>query len=460
MASVKFQAARWRRTGLGALALGTVLALPGSARSEESAGTAVTFTKDVAAIFQEKCQVCHRPDSIAPMSLLTYEEARPWARAIKLRVAARQMPPWHIDKTVGIQQFENDRSLSNEQVDTIVRWVDSGAPKGDPRDMPPPRQFASHDVWAFADLLGGPPDLIVKAPAWTVPAVGQDSWYKPVVATGLFEPRWVRAIEMRPSTVAGRKVTHHALARLQQDEPGSPDGSSGAGDPTVGPGLFMEWAVGKQGEIMRPNSGRLLRPGSKFVFDIHYHSIGEEITDSVELGIYFYPKGQEPKYRQVLAAFQSTAGGSDNIDIPPNSTWMSQNFHVLKQAGRIENFQPHMHLRGKAMSVEAILPSGRTEVLSHVNNFNFNWHVNYVYAADAAPLLPKGTILKVTAWYDNTRANPNNPDPDQWVGHGDRTVDEMGHAWMNVTYLSDEDYAAEVEKRNAQRPTLTTSQQQ
>jgi hypothetical protein len=140
--------------------------------------------------------------------------------------------------------------------------------------------------------------------------------------------------------------------------------------------------------------------------------------------------------------------------------WMSQNFHPMKQAGRVENFQPHMHLRGKAMSLEAILPNGRTEILSHVNNFNFNWHVNYVYAADAAPLLPKGTILKVTAWYDNTSANRNNPDPNQWVGHGDRTVDEMGHAWINITYMSDEDYAAEVERKKAQRTTTTTSQQQ
>jgi hypothetical protein len=463
MANATFQAVISRSVGLGALALGAVLALPGSARSEEPAKAPVTFTKDVAPILQERCQACHRPGYIAPMSLLTYEEARPWARSMKARVLARQMPPWHIDKTVGIQEFENDRSLTDEQIDTIVRWVDAGAPKGDPKDMPPPKRFANDDVWGFADRFG-PPDLIFKSPPYKVPAAAQDAWYKPVVEVGLTEPRWVRAIEMRPSTVAGRKVTHHALARLTQDEPGSREvrvsAAPGPDDATVGPGLFMEWAVGKQGEIMRPNSGKLLLPGAKFVFDIHYHSVGEDITDSVELGIYLYPKGQEPKYRQVLAAYYSTAGGSDNIDIPPNATWMSQNFHVLKQAGRIENFQPHMHLRGKAMSLEAILPNGKTEILSHVNNFNFNWHVNYVYADAAAPLLPKGTVLKVTAWYDNTSANPSNPDPNQWVGHGDRTVDEMGHAWINITYMSDEDYAAEVEKRKARQPASTTAQRQ
>ncbi len=153
-------------------------------------------------------------------------------------------------------------------------------------------------------------------------------------------------------------------------------------------------------------------PGSKIIFEVHYHAVGEEITDQVELGIYLYPKGQEPKYRQVLASLSSIAGGARNIDIPPNGTFVSQNFHVMRQAGRVENFQPHMHLRGKAMSMEAILPNGTTQMLSHVNNFNFNWHNNYVYADDAAPLLPKGTILKITSWYDNTTANKNNPDPE------------------------------------------------
>jgi hypothetical protein len=180
---------------------------------------------------------------------------------------------------------------------------------------------------------------------------------------------------------------------------------------------------------------------------MHYHSVGEEITDHVELGIYFYPKGQEPKYRQSLAALQSVAGGSRNIDIPPRSTFVSQNFIPMRAAGRVESFQPHMHLRGKAMSMEAILPNGQTMMLSHVNNFNFNWHLNYTYEDDAAPLLPKGTILKITSWYDNTASNPNNPDPDQWVGFGDRTVDEMGHAWVNITYMSDKDYEEEVAQR-------------
>ena len=444
MADRKFRTGTLRGIGLGVLVLGVVLALPGLASADESDKARVTFAKDVAPILQEKCQACHREGYMAPMSLVSYRETRPWARAIKHRVAARQMPPWHIDQTLGIQQFKNDRSLTDEEINTIVRWVDAGAPMGDPSDMLPPKQFADDDVWNFAELFGGPPDLIIKSPPYTMPAVAQDAWYRPTVPAGLTEPRWVRAIEIRPSTVAGRRIVHHALARLQQDEGDSTD------DDDVGSGLFMEWAVGKQGEIMRPNSGKLLLPGAEFVFDVHYHAVGEEITDSVELGIYLYPKGQEPTHRQVLAALGSIAGGARNIDIPPNSTWASHRFHVMKQAGRVENFQPHMHLRGQGMSMEAILPDGTTELLSQVSTFNFNWHINYVYADEVAPLFPKGTVLRVSSWYDNTTANRNNPDPNQWVGYGDRTVDEMGHAWVNITYMSDEDYQAEIEKKKAE----------
>jgi hypothetical protein len=432
-----------------ALLVGACLAAvpAGSARAAETP----TFTRDVAPIFQEKCEACHRPDSIAPMSLVTYEDARPWARAIKTRVAARQMPPWHIDPTVGIQEFQNDRSLTAEQIDTIVRWVDAGAPQGDPSDMPPPREWPDEAKWYFADQFG-PPDLVVTSTPYTMPARAQDAWYKPVVDSGLTERRWVRAIEIRPSTVKGRRITHHALAFLMQDDPES------AGDAErdlARMGLFMEWAVGKQGEIMRPDSGKLMLPGAKFRFDVHYSAVGEEITDSVELGIYFYPKDQEPKYRQVLWLFNGIAGGNDNLDIRPNSINVTQNFHVLRENGRVENFQPHMHLRGKAMMMEAILPTGETRVLSHVNDFNFNWHNNYVYADHVAPLLPKGTVLRITSWHDNTAANPNNPDPNQWVGYGDRTVDEMAHAWVNVTYMNDEDFEAEVAKRKAMQAQRT-----
>ncbi|MFN2445087.1 MAG: cytochrome c [Vicinamibacterales bacterium] len=418
-----------------------------------------TFTKDVARIFQAKCESCHRPDSIAPMSLVTYEETRPWARSIRDRVASRQMPPWHLDKGVGIQHFKNDRSLTDAELNTILTWVSNGAPKGEMTDMPSPVKWPADDVWNFAEQFGGPPDLILKSPPYTQKSTAQDAWYKPVVPTGLTEARWVRAIEIRPSTVKGRKVTHHALARLSQDEKRD-DGQPLDADARLQNGLFMEWAVGKQGEIMRENSGKLMLPGSKIVFDIHYSAANEDVTDQVELGIYFYPKGQDPKYRQSLALFSGITGGNRNLDIAPNSIYVGTNFHVMRRAGRVENFQPHMHLRGKAMSIEAILPTGQSQMLSMVSNYSFNWHTNYVYADESAPLLPKGTVLKITSWHDNTAANKMNPDPNQWVGWGDRTVDEMAHAWVNITYMSEEDFNLEVEKRKAATSTTAASERQ
>jgi hypothetical protein len=445
MADARFRWGAW----LGAMGLAFV-ASPAAAQNQPAAQ--VTFTKDIAPIFQKACESCHRKDSLGPMSLVTYEEARPWARSIKARVAARQMPPWHIDKAVGIQHFSNDRSLTDEQISTIVKWVDSGAPKGDMKDMPPPVKWPNEDSWNFVSMFGEP-DLIIKSPQWTQPAIGQDAWYKPAIDIGLTEPRWVRAIEIRPGTKKGRRITHHALAHLQQEEPGQDNNEDS------GAGLFMEWAVGKQGEIMRENSGKLLLPGSRIVFDIHYHSVGEEITDNVELGVYLYPKGQEPKYRQTLALWSTIQGGNRNLDIPPNSLVVTQNFHVLRKSGRLENYQPHMHLRGKAMLLEAIMPDGKIQTISMVSEYDFQWMSNYVYADDYAPLLPKGTILRLTSWYDNTTANKNNPDPNQWVGWGDRTVDEMGHAWINMTYMEEADFKAEVDQRKAKLGTDTAERQ-
>ena len=428
-------------SGWALAGVGLAMAIPTTSYAQAEATP--TYSKDVAPIFREKCENCHRPGYIAPMSLQNYAESRPWARSIKNRVETRQMPPWHIDPSVGIQDFQNDRSLSRDEIDTIVRWVDGGAPQGNPADMPPAAVFADDDVWNFADRFGGPPDLIVKSTPYTMPALSQDHWWKPLVPTGLTEDRWVRAIEIRPSTVQGRKITHHALARLQQEEDDADKESL-----LQGAGLLMEWAVGKQGEIMRENSGKLMKAGSEIHWDIHYSSAGEEITDQVELGLYFYPKDEPPKHRQVLSIWMGIEGGPNNLLLPPNQVTATEANIVLRENGRIENFQPHMHLRGKGMQMTATMPNGRTQVLSRVSDFNFNWHNNYVYSDEAAPLLPKGTVLEIKSWWDNTSANRANPDPNQWVGWGDRTVDEMAHAWVNVTYMNDEDFeAAEAERK-------------
>jgi hypothetical protein len=428
-----------------AVALGGILAL---SRLSLAAGPTkeVTFTRDIAPILQAKCQECHRNGSMAPMPLVTYDDTRPWAKSIKQRVVTRQMPPWHIDRTVGVQKFKNDMSLTDQQIDAVVRWVDAGAPLGDPKDMPPARQWPEENGWKAAPELG-PPDFVIKSEPYTMAAHHQDVWWRPVSDIPVTEPRWVRAVEMRPGSLAGRKITHHAVAYLAQDDP---ETFGPGGDAALrGRAMLMEWAVGKSYDLYRPDTGKLLLPGSQISWDIHIHAVGEQIRDNVELGVWLYPKGQEPKYRTYLTPFQAIKGRS--VDIPPNAIVESQNFTVLKQAAVLENFQPHMHLRGKAMLVEAILPDSSVQTVSYVGNFNFNWMTNYIYADDATPVFPKGTVIHVTSWYDNTRANPFNPDPDQWVGYGDRTVDEMGHAWMNVTYLSDEEYNAWV----AQHPSKT-----
>jgi hypothetical protein len=306
--------------------------------------------------------------------------------------------------------------------------------------MPPPVEWPDPAVWQLAKEFGEP-DIVVKSEPFTVAPQGQDKWWRPTTETGITEPRWVRAIEIKPSVPNGRKVVHHVLTTLLQTEDGITHLASTAehsGAP-MSPGLFMEWAVGKTGEIFNPDAGKLMLPGSRIRWEVHYYAIGQEVKDDVvELGVWFYPKDFKPKNRTILRMFNVAAGSE--LDIAPNKTSMTQNFYVLPAPARIENFQPHMHMRGKAMSVEAVYPDGRREVLSMVSNFQWRWHVNYIYADHAAPLLPKGTMLVFTAWHDNTAANPNNPDPKQWVGWGDRTVDEMAHAWVDVTYLEQDEF--------------------
>ena len=260
------------------------------------------------------------------MSLVTYEETRPWAKSIRQRVILRQMPPWHIDTSVGVQKFKNDMSLTADQIATIVRWVDSGAPQGDMKDMPAPKQWPAPNEWKATKELGQP-DLVIKSDPYTMAAHHQDVWWRPVSSIPITEPRWVRAVEMRPGTAAGRRITHHAVAYLAQDDPES--AVPGASPDLGGRGLLMEWAVGKGYDLYRPNTGKLLLPGAQISWDVHIHAVGEEIRDNVELGIWLYPKGQEPKYRTYLTGFQAVRGfessnGSQtrsgrNIDIPPNS---------------------------------------------------------------------------------------------------------------------------------------------
>jgi hypothetical protein len=460
--------------GLGAAALGvvSVVIFRASAESLErvpgATRVAATYAKDVAPIINDKCAVCHRAGSIAPMELETYDQVVKAAAKIRGRVISRTMPPWHLDKTVGIQEYKNDKSLTQAEINTIVDWIDNKTPMGNAADMPPKPKWPDPGEWALAEKFGKP-DLIVKSTPFNVMASGQDKWWRPTTETGVTEPRWVRAIEVKPS-IKGRKAVHHVLTTLIQNEGGGITGlassatAAGAMDHGGAPmpalptsaGLFMEWAVGKVGEIFPENAGKLLLPGSRIRWEVHYYAPGVEVpNDEVELGVWFYPKEVTPKYRTILRMFNAVDG---ELDIPPNSKSMVQNFYVLPAPARIENFQPHMHMRGKAFAMEAIYPNGRKETLSMVSNFQWRWHVNYIFADHVAPLLPKGTTLVFTAWHDNTSSNINNPDYRQWIGWGDRTVDEMAHAWVDVTYLEQADFDKMVAERAA-RPTRPTGGQ-
>jgi hypothetical protein len=442
------------RFTLARLMAGAAVVLTGSPALAQSAapppGSAqVTFSKDVAPILQRSCQNCHRPGAIAPMSLLTFEDVRPWARSIRQKVANREMPPWHIDKNVGITKFKDDPSLTDAEIATITKWIDSGAPRGNPADMPPPREFADINQWYI-----GKPDIVVTMPSpYILPATGPDNIVDVLVDPGFTEDMYVMAVESKPVDARSFKVVHHFTTNLVED----PDD-----DPT---GLFFnEYALGKNGDIFPPNSGRLIKAGSKINFNLHLNPRGEETPVSVQLGFKVFPKGQVPKY----VAFTQHMGDAPDLDIPAGTLARHDGYFRLPKPALVASFQPHMHNRGKAMCMEVIYPDvradsarpgpARTETISCVSNYQFGWHVTYPYADDVAPLLPAGTIVHITSWHDNTPANRWNPNPKNWVGGGARSIDEMSFAWVTITYLDESDFNERVQAR-ARQQQATTNQQ-
>jgi hypothetical protein len=415
----------------------------------------LTFTKDVAPILQRSCVTCHRPGEIAPMSLMTYEDVRPWARSIKTRVTAREMPPWHIDRNIGLQQFKDDPSLNDDEIALIGKWVDAGAPRGNPADMPAQRQFADSSQWQI-----GKPDIVIKYPTYKVPSAGPDLFGNLYADIPIKSDRYIKAVQTRPATAAARKVVHHALSFAVDD----PEAAEVNGDDSVGVdgGQFLvEYASGKNAEIYPNDTGVLLQAGKKAMVQYHLHSIGEETAAEIELGIVLYPEGFVPKHiRWSKQLAQPTAP----LDIPGGSIARVDGYTVLHHAARIIAFQPHMHIRGKRQCLELIYPTAgsaaKTEMINCAN-FNYNWHLTYNYKDDAQPLVPAGTILHTISWHDNSSANKYNPDPKNWVGDGQRTIDEMGFAWIGWYDLSDEEYkTALAERKEQQRKTANAQQQQ
>jgi len=383
---------------------------------------------------------------MAPMSLTSYEEVRPWAQVIRKRVEDRIMPPWHLDRNAGIRDYKNDISLSDAEIATIAQWVEAGAPEGDPADLPPPLEFGDADAWALEEIFGRPPDLIIRSDPFPVPAGSMDAWPTPRSKFDLLDkPRWIRASEFKPVGVLGRRVAHHGHVQVEQV------GEDGRRIIKA----VARHGVGKPYDIFPEGTGMYLEPGGDLSWNLHYASTSEDVDAVIEVGLWFYPE-DEPPAIETMGEMRFTAGlpehdmpWAGDIVIPPHKIRVQQGVHKLEQAAMLSSYRAHMHMRGKEQSLEVIYPDGRKELLSKTNNYDHIWQLQYQYADHAMPLLPKGSLLLLTTTFDNTANNPRNPDPDQWVVFGQRGVDEMSHAWLGITYLTDEQYAQKVAEREA-----------
>ena len=424
------------------------LAAPSLATAQEGS-RAITFSKDVAPIVQQNCQICHQPGQIGPMSLITYQDVRRYSRRIKDLVVNREMPPYQYDTDVGVQHLKNDWRLSQADIQTIADWVDAGSPEGDPADLPAPITYPDVGEWRFASKYGQP-DHVIKSTPWTVPANGQDLWWEPDVPTGITEERCIKAIETKPS-VAAHGSTHHANSEfLTQNEDGD----------WVSFARLSEYAYGKLGEEVPADACRIAPVNSEVHWSIHYYPDGNRVeNDQVEVGVWYHEANDgfnpETAYRQDLRSYGLQGG---DFDIPPHGKLMTQGFHSFDHPIRIDSWQPHEHLRGVAMSLEAYYPdTGRREIISMVSNWNAGWNHSHIYEDGYQPLLPAGAILILTGWYDNTADNPRNPDPDQWVAMGQRTTDEMSHAWIAITHLDEEGYQRMLAEREAKPIAMNTT---
>ena len=443
----------WSRiigTALFAFAVvGTATTADLSAQSATEMGE-VIFHKDIEAILQRSCQNCHRAESVAPMSLLTYEQARPWARAMKRRVAIGPrmgvMPPWYLEKDIGIQGYKYDPSLTDEEIATIDRWADAGAPRGNPADAPEPRDWTSGG-WTI-----GEPDLVTVL-GDVVMEGGAPDWWGEIesVLVGSTEDRYVEALEFREvndvldtednrQTVGGRYIFHHMIWSTQVlGEDGEQD-EGRRNDTTTG---WPVHEVGRNADTFDAKAGRLLAANSSVVSNsVHIHSNGKDTRSHLEIAWKFHPKGYEP----TLKPAGRSLGDGLNIDIRPEMA--GQQLHaytVLDEHQKITTFEPHLHAPGERMCLEAIW-GNHIETLS-CSGYDHNWVRTYEYLDATAPLLPKGTILHIIGYMDNTAGNFNIPDPRNWQGSGNRSVANMFIDLGLGVELSDEQFLEAMQER-------------
>jgi hypothetical protein len=421
--------------------------MPGTLRSQTPARPDVTFSKDIAPILQRSCEQCHHADGVAPMSLVTYDEVRPFARAMKARTSLRwqrgAMPPYFVEKNIGIQHFKNDPSLSDEEIAKIATWADSGAPQGNVADMPPPLQFDGADRWTI-----GTPDLVLRSPEVTVPAVGPDIWTNlGLLPTGLLEDRYASAVEVREvndipkdsaaGTVGGRFVFHHmTYSSVVQSE-------TGGGVADEGASSWPIHEVGRNADVFPPEAGRLLQAKSALSFSAgHLHSNGRLTKAHLEFAFKFFPKGYKPLYKRASMSL------GNSIDIDAKANQANQELHayaVLQENTKIITFEPHMHAPGVRMCLEAVW-GDYIQTLNCVG-YDHNWVKQYEYQDDAAPLLPKGAIVHLIGFLDTTSANRNPVDPRNWSGSGRRSIANMFSNLGYAVALTDEQFQAEMAKR-------------
>jgi hypothetical protein len=434
---------RLPRVGLW-IGLVGLAAVGGSASmtAQAPAGAPVTFSKDIAPILQRSCQQCHNPDGGAPMSLMTYEEARPWARAMKTRTAlgprAGVMPPWFIEKNIGIQKYKADPSLSDEEIAKMARWADSGAAQGNPADLP---KVAAKPMGEDGWLLGTP-DLVVKGPEIHVPAVAPDQWGDVGDApTGLVEDRWVKSVEVREvndipraegvKTVGGRYVFHH------MNYESSVDGQ---------PATSTTWPIheiGRNPDQFPDTAGRLLAANSVLHLNAsHVHANGHDTKAHLEFGFKFFPKDYKPMYRRSGVLL----GNGNDLDIKPNQSDQEIHaFHTLTEHTKIVAFEPHLHAQGVRMCLEAIWGMNIQQLTCA--GYDHNWVKQYIYEDDAAPILPKGTILHLVGFLDTTAGNKNMADGRNWTGGGRRSVSNMFIDLGYSVQMNEEQFQAEMAKR-------------
>lgn len=359
-----------------------------------------TFSRDVAPILYKHCVECHRPTMFAPMPLVTYQDARPFARAMKQRVVARQMPPWNADPAIG--HFRNDPRLSDEEVDTIARWADGGAPKGEDRDLPTLPAMA--DGWT----IGRPDMIFTMAEPFRIPANGAVDYQYLRIPVNLPEDRWIKAIEIKPGA---RAQVHHVIAYTQ--ESGRPVSEGGV----LGPNNIGGVTPNKPGVVFPDGVARLLHGKHDIILQMHYTTNGTATEDLTQVGVIF---AKAPPVRQA-------AGGlviNPRFVIPPNAgDHEVRGVNTLAQDTLLTSLTPHMHVRGKDMTYIAHYPDGRDETLLRVPRYDFNWQITYELAEPK--LLPKGTRIEVIAHFDNSSSNKFNPDPSQPVKWGDQTWEEM-----------------------------------